>query len=137
MNERLKREGTDDVCARSAGTWAAEGALPPTHTVRVMAERGIDVRGHRAHNVNVADVAGALLVLGMTRYHVEVLRLDFAAHADKILLFSEMAARRFDVPDPYGSSLASYRQVANVITTVLDQGYERIMVYLTAEDTVS
>ena len=137
MNERLKREGISDVRARSAGTWAAEGALPPAHTVRVMAERGIDVRGHRAHNAAGMDVAGALLVLGMTRYHVEVLRLDFAAHAGKILLFSEMAARRFDVPDPYGSSLASYRQVANVIVTLLDQGYERFMAYLTAEDTVA
>lgn len=133
MNERLRLADVSDVRARSAGTWALEGARPPAHTVRVMAERGLDVRGHRARNVAEGDMAAATLVLCMTRDHAEALRLDFPAHADKVYLLSEMAGRRFDIPDPYGSSLASYRQVADVIATVLEQGYERLMAYVTSE----
>lgn len=127
MNRRLAQAGREEVVARSAGTWAAEGALPAANTVEVMAERGLNLENHRAHNVVEADMAAAPLVLGMTRDHVEALRLDFPAHAGKIHLFSEMAGRRFDVPDPYGSSLAVYRQVADVITSVLDEGYERML----------
>lgn len=133
MNERLRGAGVGDVRTRSAGTWAAEGAWPPAYTVRVMAERGLDVRDHRAHNVTEADMADASLVLAMTRDHIETLRLDFVAQADKVHLFSEMAGRRFDIPDPYGSSLASYRQIADIIAAILEQGYERIMAYVAPE----
>jgi len=133
MNERLRQAGIGNVRARSAGTWAAEGAWPPTHTMRVMAERGLDVQDHRAHNVTEADMADASLVLAMTRDHIEALRLDFAAHADKVHLFSEMAGRRFDIPDPYGSSLATYRQIADIIAAILEQSYERIVTYVAPE----
>jgi len=133
MNGRLAGAGVSGVRARSAGTWAAEGAPPPAHTVQVMAERGLDVQGYRAHNVTEADMAAASLVLTMTRDHVEALRLDFPAHAGKVHLLSEMAGRRFDIPDPYGSSLAAYRQTADVITAILEQGYERIMAYVAPE----
>ena len=133
MNERLRQIGVSHICARSAGTWTLEGTNPPLNTVRVMTERGLDVQGHRAHNVTEADVSAASLVLGMTRDHVEALRLDFSAYAEKILLFSEMAGRRFDIPDPYGSALPAYRQVADVIASVLEQGAERIIAHLTVK----
>ncbi len=134
MKQRLAGAGVRDVRVRSAGTWAAEGAQPPAHTVRVMAERGLDVQSHRAHNVTEADMATASLVLGMTRDHVEALRLDFPAHAGEVHLFSEMAGRHFDIPDPYGSSLATYRHTADIITATLVQGYERIIAYVTPDD---
>jgi len=66
MNGRLAGAGVSGVRARSAGTWTAEGAPPPAHTVQVMAERGLDVQGYRAHNVTEADMAAASLVLTMT-----------------------------------------------------------------------
>lgn len=133
MNGQLAGAGISGVRARSAGTWTAEGAPLPAHTVQVMAERGLDVQGYRAHNVTEADIAAASLVLTMTRDHVEALRLDFPAHAGKVHLLSEMAGRCFDIPDPYGSSLAAYRQTADVITAILEQGYERIMAYVAPE----
>jgi protein-tyrosine phosphatase len=133
MNQRLAGAGVTHVRARSAGTWAADHAQPPSCTVLVMEERDLDVRDHRAHNVTQADMASASLVLAMTRHHVEALRLDFSAHAEKVHLLSEMADRHFDIPDPYGSSLAVYRQTADIIAAILEQGYERIMAYVMAE----
>jgi protein-tyrosine-phosphatase len=134
MNERLAGAGVSEVHVRSAGTWALDGARPPADTVQVMAERGLDVRSHRAHNVTQTDMAAASLVLAMTRHHVEALRLDFPAHADKVHLLSEMVGRSFDVPDPYGSSLATYRQAADIIAAILEQGYERIMACVMPEE---
>lgn len=134
MNERLMAAGISEVHARSAGTWAVDGAQPPAYTVQVMTKRGLDVRGHRAHNVTQADMAAASLILAVTRHHVEALRLDFPAHAGKVHLLSEMAGRRFDVPDPYGSSVAAYYQAADIIAAILEQGYERIMAYVMPEE---
>lgn len=133
MNEKLKRAGVDDVRATSAGTWTAEGAALSANAERVLAERGLDLGDHRAHNVTEEDMAVASLVLAMTRNHAEALRVDFPAHADKVHLFSEMAGRHFDVPDPYRAPLATYRQTADIIATILEQGYERIMSALVAE----
>jgi protein-tyrosine-phosphatase len=133
MNKRLAGAGVSDVRARSVGTWAVDDAPPPANTVQAMAERGLNVRDHRAHTVTAADMAAASLVLAMTREHAQVLCLDFPAYAHKVRMFSEMAGRRFGVPDPYGSSLAAYRQTADIITAILDQAYERIMAYVTAE----
>jgi hypothetical protein len=45
-----------------------------------------------------------------------------------------MVARRFDVPDPYGSSLATYRQAADIIAAILEQGYERIVACVMPEE---
>jgi len=132
MNERLKRAGISDVRASSAGTWAPEGAPLPANTVRVLAERGLDIGDHHARNVTEEGMAAASLVLAMTRNHAEALRVDFA-HADKVHLFGEMAGRHFDVPDPYGASLAAYRQTADIIATILEQGYACIMSYLAPE----
>jgi protein-tyrosine-phosphatase len=133
MNERLRWAGVGDFSASSAGTWASEGAPLPPHTRAVLAERGLEVGDHRAHNVTEEDMAAVSLVLAMARNHVEVLQLDFPAYADKVHLFSEFVGRRFDVPDPYGRSLAAYRQTADIIETVLEQGYERIMSYLAVQ----
>ena len=133
MNERLRRAGISEVRALSAGTWTLEGAPLPAHTRTVLAERGLELEGHRAHNVAEEDMVAASLVLAMARTHVEVLRVDFTAHAGKVQLFSELAGRRFDVPAPYGRSLAAYRQTADIIETILKQGYERIMSYLAVQ----
>ena len=57
------------VPVRSAGTTGAVGA-PPPGAVTAMAARGHDISGHRSRTVQAADLAGADLILGMTREHV-------------------------------------------------------------------
>ena len=100
MNEKLERADVGDVRATSAGTWTMEGVALSANTAHVLAERGLDLGDHCAHSITEADMAAASLVLTMTRNHAEALGADFAAHADKIHLFSEMIDRHFDVPDP-------------------------------------
>ena len=53
----------------SAGTMAWN-ASPPPEAVTVMDEMGIDISSHRARPLSVELVAGADVVLGMTRDHV-------------------------------------------------------------------
>jgi protein-tyrosine phosphatase len=54
----------------SAGTAAADGRAAPPEVIATLAARGLDAAGHRSRAVTRADLAGADLVLGMTREHV-------------------------------------------------------------------
>src|ERR1700733_12526299 len=47
-----------------------EGEGPPAGAVSAMAAYGLDTGSHRSHQVTVADLARADLVLGMARMHV-------------------------------------------------------------------
>ena len=77
-----------------------------------------------------------LLCLHMTLISVPFLRLqgqaeaiglEFPQHAHKVHLLSEMIGRHYDIRDPYGGPLYEYRQCANEIERLIEEGYPRIM----------
>ena len=113
--------------AASAGTWAQEGLPASAHAVTAMAERGLDLRGHRSRQVTAEIVAAADLILGMTTNHVEALRAGFPADADRVYLLSEMAGGSFSIADPYGGPLSEYRATAAELERIINAGYERIV----------
>jgi protein-tyrosine phosphatase len=55
------------VLVRSAATAGCDGIPPPAEVVGVMAAHGLDVSGHRSHAATAGDLAGADLILAMTR----------------------------------------------------------------------
>ncbi|MDQ2754348.1 MAG: hypothetical protein M3R71_02230 [Actinomycetota bacterium] len=64
------------LSAASAG-FMGEGQPAPPLAVEVMAERGIDISGHRSRQVTAELVADAELVLTMTRQHlIDVVMLN-------------------------------------------------------------
>lgn len=68
LSARLARCGVA-VPVASAGLLGG-GRPPPPEVVSVMADRGIDVTGHRSRVVTADDLAAADLILGLTREHV-------------------------------------------------------------------
>jgi protein-tyrosine phosphatase len=58
------------VLVRSAATAGRDGIPPPAEVVSVMAAYGLDVSGHRSQAATAGDLAGADLVLAMTREHL-------------------------------------------------------------------
>ncbi len=61
-----------------ASTGLLEAGRPvPDEVLDAMSSRGIDLSGHRSSTLSSAELAGADLVLGMTRRHIhEVVLLD-------------------------------------------------------------
>jgi protein-tyrosine phosphatase len=58
-----------EATVSSAGIY--EGGAPATgHGIAAMAERGLDLRGHRSRRMDETMVQGADLVIGMAREHV-------------------------------------------------------------------
>jgi len=66
LEARLGVEAPDVVSAGTMG-WAGSGADP--YSVAAAAERGVDISGHRARELEPAEIAGSALILGMAIEH--------------------------------------------------------------------
>ena len=128
LRARLARdEARRDWRVGSAGVWTTDGRPASAHAIEEMAQRGIDMRAHRARNVTRELMAEADLVLAMTRQHVEALRSAFPEHAHKVELLSEMIGRTYDIHDPYGGTRLEYTHTARELEQLVEDGYERIV----------
>ena len=112
--------------AYSAGTWAAENQAATALAVQVMAERGIALNGHRAHQVTRQDLDGTDVVIVMTGNHRDALVSEFPDQKNKIHLMSELEGRRYDIADPYGGVLEEYHARANEWDALIARGYDLI-----------
>ncbi|TEU14605.1 MAG: low molecular weight protein arginine phosphatase [Anaerolineales bacterium] len=128
LNRILAREGLAADCAvRSAGVWAANGRPASPFAIQVMARRGIDISGHRAHSLTQADVEEADLILVMASEHAEVIETLLPQYKPKIHLLSEMVGRHHDIPDPGGGPLYEYLQCADELEDLIEGSYLRIL----------
>ena len=128
LRARLARdEARRDWRVGSAGVWTTDGRPASAHAIEEMAQRGIDMRAHRARNVTRELMAEADLVLAMTRQHVEALSSAFPEHAHKVALLSEMIGRTYDIYDPYGGTRLEYTHTARELEQLVEDGYERIV----------
>jgi len=96
-------------------------------STQLLAEGGLDISGHASRLVNDSMLANADLILCMESGHVEALRVEFAEHADRIYLLSEMVGERYEINDPYGGPRIAYQQMVNEVTTLVEQGLPRII----------
>jgi protein-tyrosine phosphatase len=120
----LAREGlATDYVVRSAGVWAMDGRPASSYAIQVMARRGMDISGHRAHGLTRADVEEADLILAMASEHAEAIETLLPQYKPKIHLLSEMAGRRYDIPDPGGGPLYEYLQCADELEDLIERSY--------------
>jgi len=115
---------------QSAGTWAADGEPASEPAITVMAERGIDITGHRSHALTSDHIAEADLILVMGQEHARVIRSTWPQYEWKVRLLSEMSGKRRDIPDPYGRPIDDYRACADSLQRYIDAGMERILEFL-------
>ncbi|MCP4428780.1 MAG: low molecular weight protein arginine phosphatase [Chloroflexi bacterium] len=127
LRDCLLQRGLERWEVSSAGTWAQWARGASQFSVDVMAQAGYDISDHRSRMIDEALLAEADLVLCMESGHVEALRTEFPAFADKVYLLSEMADQRYSVHDPYGQPLAMYERMADEVAGLIDAGLDRII----------
>ena len=128
MRRKLEREGrTYEFRAASAGVWTVDGRPATESATMVMAELGIDIRGHRSRLLIDRIVENAALILTMTHSHAEAIRAEFPEHKNRVFLLSEMVGYGYDIVDPVGGSLLDYEETAQEIEALIETGYERMM----------
>ena len=112
MAEALWRQMGGD--AFSAGLRAAPWARASWNAVDVMAERGIDLTGHRAVRLDDEVAARADLIVPLTESLGAVIADRYPQVKDRILLMG-------NVPDPYGGDIDDYRQCADRVGEMLSR----------------
>lgn len=120
---RTPRSG---VMVRSAGTWASADAGATGHAVAAMAERGLDIAGHRSREIDTDMVAWADIILVMTAGHAQAIAREFAEAGPKLRLISSLEGGDWDVADPVGGSLDDYRATANELERLIEAGWPTI-----------
>ncbi len=144
-----RRVGEERALFRSAG-FLEGGQTCPARLVEALAERGVDVAGHRSHRLDGDTLEAAELVLTMEGAHVQQVvtahrqayartfplreaaavtqraapgRLgieDFVALANRDRSPVAYLSSCWDVDDPYGGRLTAYRRAVAEIDALLD-----------------
>jgi protein-tyrosine phosphatase len=104
---------------RSAGILESGMAAWP-EAAAAMAERELDLSAHASRRMEAPDVAGADLVIGMTREHVrEAVALERGAFA-RAFTMKELVRRAEELPrrgalDEWLAELSAHRQVSELL----------------------
>lgn len=120
-----------DAAVSSAGLYPG-GRPATTHGVAVMADRGLDLSGHRSRQVDASLLARADLVIGMTREHVREASVLLPDVLDRAFTLKELAkvatavgARRRDEDiDGWLRRLAAVRSRADLLGVGHDDGLD-------------
>ena len=123
----LHKAGYSDWTVSSAGTWSLVGHKADEFSLQLLAERGIDLSGHRSQRVTRELLERADVVLVMTHDHKEAVQVEFPELADKVHLISEMVGQNYSIADPIGGSLEDFRYTFNELDQLLTKGLARIV----------
>lgn len=127
LQDRLQKRGLTQWTVGSAGTWALWLGGASQFSIDVCQKMGLDISGHRSRMVDEMLLDQADLVLCMEAGHVEALQAEFTDHANKIYLLSEMVGESYSVHDPYGEPLAMYQRMGDELSSLIEDGLERII----------
>lgn len=118
--------GLTDVEVSSAGTGAWDGATASDGSLLVGMERGFDLSAHRARALTREIVAGADVILAMSKQHVAA--VEALGGKGKVFLLTAYGGRKLsgsDIADPYGLELDAYRATATELETEVRRAVER------------
>ena len=104
------------VQVASAGTSAVAGGGPTEEAIRVLADRGLDLRSHVTQPLTDALVRQADLILTMTQAHRQGLVAQWPSAADRTKV---LAASGADIADPIGGPVERYEHCAEQIDEAL------------------
>ena len=111
----------------SAGTWVPAG-LPATELAQqVIAQRGLDLSGHRSRPLDGELLQSATVIIVMTRNQLEAIQVEFPETVGKAYLMSQLIGQDYDIEDPYGGSEADYQLCADEIERILADGFARLV----------
>ena len=118
----LKSKHIDGLEVRSAGIFAANGNEASAHAKQILTENQI-LHNHQSSLLTGVDVAWADLILTMTASHKSGILGHFPDSATKLFTLKEFTGDSFyqDVMDPFGGTLAMYRETYQELEKLIEQ----------------
>ena len=121
MAREICRKRGIDAEISSAGTLGIDGESATANAVRVCAEIGVDISGHRSHALSRERIERFDKVFGMENAHIqEVRRLapDFSGELSLLCPGGE-------IEDPVMQNMDFYRTTRNRIAECLEEFFDR------------
>ncbi len=112
------------ILVSSAGIDARPGSVADPLCVALLAERGLDLRAHRARRLGMAEAARHDLILVMEPVHAQRIKAKAPLLAGRVQLLGRWGGGA--IADPRGASREVYEQCLGVISTAVDQWLERL-----------
>ncbi len=114
MGEALLQEKLPKSHVSSAGISAMVGYPADPHSVYLMQERGLDIRSHRARQIDRHMVSDADLILTMETRHNKYICTKFMGTTGKVHLIGKWLNDR-EIVDPVGKDQRAFRiAMANI-----------------------
>lgn len=121
----------EQVTVHSAGTFATPDKPAISFTVEAMAQRGIDISGHRTRQITPELLRMADLILVMDEEHRRSIFYHSPGYLTRTFLFSELSGGSEYVYDPFGLDLTAYVGTRDLIETYIRSGWRVLMKRLT------
>ncbi len=130
---KSKIKGTaleNEIEVFSSGTFAETGAYATYTAIEAVEEMGVDLRLHRATNIMDSNIEEMDLILCATVSHKNYITSMFPNLINKTYTIKEYVnydiENGMDISDPWGYSLAVYRQCASVLEICIDKLIDKI-----------
>ena len=126
---KTAEEKDKNIKAYSCGIFAENGAYPTREAIGTMKEYDIDLTEHRATNIRESNIKDMDIILCATIAHKNNVINMYPDLKDKIYTIKEYAGypeNNWDIKDPWGTGLETYRRCAGEIEDCIKKIMEKI-----------
>ena len=113
LKQALAASNKDDCIVNSAGLGALVGHPPDPKACQLMIEKGIDISGYRACQLNKEMIRKSDLILVMESAHKIAIEESEPSAKGKVFRLGEWG--KFDISDPYKQDLSAFVESLNLI----------------------
>ncbi|WP_223594901.1 low molecular weight protein arginine phosphatase [Neobacillus bataviensis] len=123
----LRHKKIGEMEVRSAGIYAAHGSEASAHAKQVLDDNKV-AHNHRSTLLTNQEVDWADLILTMTSSHKFAIQQQYPHSTAKVYTLKEYTGEPFDhdVIDPYGGSLAQYKETFNQLDKLIEKAIGKI-----------
>lgn len=116
-----------DVKAVSAGLSAINGSKTSLHAAKLVLDNlNEDIRSRSAVQLTKDLLNEADLILTMTDYMKDILKLNYFEYSEKTFVLNEYVGVKGDIVDPFGGSFEIYKKTYNDLENKIDLLLEKI-----------
>jgi protein-tyrosine phosphatase len=113
LKHAIAASNKGDCTVSSAGLGALVGHPPDPKACQLMMEKGIDISGYRARQLNKELIRTADLILVMESAHKMAIEESEPSAKGKVFRLGEWG--KFDISDPYKQDLSAFVKSINLI----------------------
>ena len=112
--------------ANSAGIFANPQDKPSENSIIAMKKLGIDIKVHRARQLDEELINCAHLILTMSQSHKNAILNANPELSNKVFTLAEFSGINKDISDPFGQSVEVYEKCAKEIFNLVKKAYDKL-----------